>query len=112
MSPDGPPPREWRSRIRTPLARLLGVKAHAVIFRHRDDPGGPGRVVGIEIPEVPARLIAEALELARAMKARIFIVADTAAQAEAMAAHIGITCGQHERVPYERATAGEFRPVS
>jgi hypothetical protein len=41
----------WRTALDTPLARLLGIEAHTVIFRHRDDPGGPGRVVGIEIPE-------------------------------------------------------------
>ena len=57
-------------------------------------------------------LIAEALQLARAMKARIVIVADTAAQAEALATHIAITCGQHQRVPYKRAAAGAFGPLS
>jgi hypothetical protein len=103
---------KWRTALDTPLARLLGIKAHAVVFRHRDDPGGAGRVVGIEIPETPEPLITEALQVARAIKARIVIVADSAAQAEAMATHIAITCGQHERVPYERAEAGEFGPLS
>jgi hypothetical protein len=60
----------------------------------------------------PDRLVAEALELARAMKARIVIVADTKAQAEELAVHIALTCGQHERVPVERATAGQFGPLS
>ena len=56
----------WRTRLDTPLARRLGIKAHGAVFRHRDDPGGAGRVVGIEIPETPDQLIAEALQLARA----------------------------------------------
>ena len=102
----------WRTHVDTPLARRLGIRAHMVIFAHRDDPGGRGNFVSIEIPETPEPLIAEALQLARAIKARIFIVADTKVQAEAMATHIAITCGQHERVPYERAEAGEFGPVS
>jgi hypothetical protein len=104
--------RKWRTRLDTPLARRLGIEAHTAVFRHRDDPGGPGKVVSIEIPEVPEPLIAEALQVARAMKARIVIVADSAAQAEAMATHIAITCSQHRRVAYERAEAGEFGPLS
>jgi hypothetical protein len=102
----------WTTAIDTPLARRLGIKAHAAIFRHRDDPGGAGSVVGVQIPETPEPLIAEALQLARATKARISIIADTAAQAEAMATHIAITCGQHQRVPYERAYARAFGPLS
>jgi hypothetical protein len=33
--------------------------------------GGPGHVVAIEIPETPEPLVAEALQIARVMKARI-----------------------------------------
>jgi len=60
----------------------------------------------------PEPLIAEALQLARAMKARIVIVADTEAQAEAMATRIAIASVQHQRVAVERAAAGEFGPLS
>src|SRR5262245_40648834 len=98
----------WRTLLDTRLTRRLGVDWHVVVFRHRDDDGDPyGNFVSIEIPETPEPLIAEALHNARVLKARILIVADTAAQAEAMATRIAITCGQHQRVPYERAVARE-----
>ena len=46
------------------------------------------------------------------MKARIVIVADTQAQAEAMAMRIALTCGQHQRVHFERVEAGALGPLS
>jgi hypothetical protein len=95
---------KWRTRLDTPLARRLGIEAHTAVFRHRDDPGGPRtRLVEqrlfYHLCHGRHPLIAEALQLARVMKARIVVVADSAAQAEAMATHIAITCGQHERTP-------------
>lgn len=103
---------KWYTRLDTPLARRLGIEAHTAVFRHRDDPGGAGCVVAVEIPETPDPLIVEALALARAMKARIIVVADSEAQVESMATRMAIACGQHLRVPYERAVAGAFGPLS
>lgn len=89
----------WRTRLDTPLARCLGVVAHTVVFRHRADRGGSRFTVGIQVPEATEQQIREGLELARATKARICVVSDTAHQAETMATRIAITCAQHQRVP-------------
>lgn len=102
----------WRTLADTAFSRALGLKIHVVTFEHRDDPGGPWRCVAVQVPECDEPLIAEALQLARSMRARIVIVADTAEQAEAMATRIAITCAQHQRLPYERASAGAFGPLS
>src|SRR5262245_31038687 len=103
----------WRTRLDTPLARRFGGRWHIAMFRHRDDDGDPyGTFVSIEIPETPEPLITEALHVARVLKARIVVIADTKVQAEAMATRITITCSQHQRVPYERVEAGEFGPTN
>jgi hypothetical protein len=110
MTSDKP---RWRTRLDTPAARRYGGRGHMVVFRHRDDDGDPYRsFVSIEIPETPEPLITEALQVARAIKGRIIVVSDTRDQAEAMATRITITCGQHQRVPYERAVARAFGPVN
>ena len=102
----------WRTRVDPAYSRRRGVdEVHVAIFEHRDDPGGWGNVVGIQIPETPEPLIGEALRLANARRTRIFVLADTAGQAEAMATRIGLCCAHHRRVPYERAAAGGFGPA-
>ena len=98
----------WRTRTDTPLARVLGVEAYTAVFEHRDDRGGAGNVVAIQIPETPSREVAKALQLTRSMRARIVILADSEEQVEATAAFVSLTCAQHQRVPIERAAAEEF----
>lgn len=84
--------RHWRTLVDTPVSRALGIKVHSAVFRHRDDTGGAGNVVALQIPEATEAEIGEALHVARASKAT----------------HIAITCAEFQRVPYERAMAGEF----
>lgn len=103
---------KWRTRVDTPLARCLGVVAHMVVFRHRDDPGGSGCAVALMVPERTEQQIREGLEVARLRRARILVLGDTARQVEAMATRIALCCAQHQRVSYERARSGQFGPLS
>lgn len=103
----------WRTRLPRGYARRFGCidPLHVAVFEHRDDLGGASRCVAVQLPETPAPLIAEALILANACKARILAVADTAEQIEAIVNRIALTCAHHRRVPYERAAAGRFGPL-
>lgn len=85
---------------------------HVAVFRHRDDPGGPGNVVAVQVPETPRALFNEALRNARRFRARILIVADTPEQVSRAVGRVEHRCPHHRRVPYERAAAGEFGPLS
>ena len=104
--------KRWRTRLDPAHSRLYGCdELHVAAFEHRDDPGGTGCCVGLQVPEANDQQINIALRVATARRARVLVIADTAAQVEALAARIALCCAQHRRVPQERAAAGQFGPV-
>ena len=89
--------------------RPYGVtEAHAVLFQHREDRGGVAHTVTVMIPEAESNL-ETALAQARALKARVLLVCDTAAQAEAMRNRSRQLLPDHREVAIDRAEAGAWR---
>ena len=88
--------------------RPYGVaEAHAVLFQHRSDRGGMAHAVTVMIPEAESNL-ETALAQARALKARVLLVCDTAAQAEAVRGRSCPLLPDHREVAIERAEAGAW----
>ncbi len=85
--------------------RPYGVdEAHAVFFQHRTDRGG---MVSIMIPEADQD-IDVALDGARQLKARVMIVCDTSAQAQAIRRRAAGLLPEHCEVALDRAAAGAW----
>ncbi len=80
-------------------------EAHVVFFQHRTDRGGMANVVSIMIPEADQD-IDVALDGARQLKARVLIVCDTSAQAQAIRRRTAGLLPDHREVALERAAAG------
>ncbi len=88
--------------------RPYGVaEAHAVLFQHRNDRGGMAHTVAVMIPEAESNLEA-AMAQARALQARVLLVCDTAAQAEAMRDRSRQLLPDHHEVAIDRAKAGAW----
>ena len=83
------------------------VEAHAVLFQHREDRGGVAHTVAVMIPEAESN-IETALAQARALQARVLLVCDTAAQAEAMRSRSRQLLPDHHEVALDRAEAGAW----
>ena len=105
--------RNWHTILPADYTAKFGCpELHVAAFEHQDDPGGPWRCVAVQLPEASRQVINEALHVARRLKARILIVADTADQVARAVARIERRCPHHRRVSYERAQAGAFgRPM-
>ncbi len=89
--------------------RPYGVaELHAVLFQHREDRGGMAHTVTVMIPEAESNLEA-ALVQARALKARVLLVCDTATQAKAVRDRSRQLLPDHREVALERAEAGAWR---
>ncbi len=89
--------------------RPYGVaEVHAVLFQHRNDRGGTAHTVAVMIPEAESN-IEIALAQARALQARVLLVCDTAAQAEAMRSRSQQLLPDHHEVALERAESGAWR---
>ena len=84
------------------------AEAHAVLFQHRSDRGGMAHTVAVMIPEAKHNLEI-ALSQARALQARVLLVCDTAAQAEAMRNRSRQLLPHHREVAIDRAEAGAWR---
>ena len=88
--------------------RPYGVaEAHAVLFQHREDRGGMAHTVAVMIPEAESN-IEIALAQACALQARVPLVCDTAAQAEAMRNRSRHLLPHHREVALDRAKAGAW----
>lgn len=87
------------------------VEAHAVLFQPRADHGGPANVVSILIPEAEPSMELAALDQARHMQARVVILCDTAAQAQAARIRVKALLPDHREVAIDRAQAGAWRPM-
>ena len=88
--------------------RPYGVaEVHAVLFQHRNDRGGTANAVAVMIPEAEPN-IEIALAQARALQARVLLVCDTAAQAEAMRDRGRQLLPDHHEVAIDRAKAGAW----
>ncbi len=88
--------------------RPYGVaEVHAVLFQHRSDRGGMAHAVTVLIPEAESKL-ETALAQARTLKARVLLVCDTAAQAEAMRSRSRQLLPDHHEVALDRAEAGAW----
>lgn len=88
--------------------RPYGVaEAHAVLFQHREDRGGVAHTVTVMIPEAESNL-ETALARACALKARVLLVCDTAAQAKAARDRSCPLLPDHREVAVERAQAGAW----
>ena len=99
----------WRTHIDPKDAETFGVReAHTVFFRPNADKGGLRASVAIMIPETPRGLIKKALRHATQAQARVVFIADTPAQAEAIAAQAARMLPKHRRIPYEMAAAGQW----
>jgi hypothetical protein len=102
----------WRTHIDQKHLAPFGVaEAHTVFFRPHADQGGTRRSVVIMIPETPPGLIKKALRHATKHQARVAFIADTRAQAEAIAAHAARLLPKHRRISYELAAAGQWGAV-
>ncbi len=88
--------------------RPYGVaEVHAVLFQHREDRGGGAHTVSVMIPEAESNL-ETALAQARALKARVLLACDTAAQAKAVRDRSCPLLPDHCQVAVERALAGKW----
>ncbi len=88
--------------------RPYGVaEAHAVLFQHRNDRGGTANTVAVMIPEAESNLEA-AMAQARELQARVLLVCDTAAQAEAMRDRSRQLLPDHREVAIDRAEVGAW----
>lgn len=88
--------------------RPYGVaEVHAVLFQHHEDRGGVSHTVAVLIPEAESNL-ETALAQARVLKARVLLVCDTAAQAEAVRGRSCPLLPDHREVAIERAEAGAW----
>ena len=88
--------------------RPYGVaEAHAVLFQPRNDRGGVANTVAVMIPEAEASIEA-ALAQARVLQARVLLVCDTAAQAEAMRNRSRDLLPEHREVAIDRAEVGAW----
>ena len=88
--------------------RPYGVaEAHAVLFQHRKDRGGVAHTVAVMIPEAESNMEI-ALAQARVLEARVLLVCDTAAQAEAMRDRSRDLLPEHREVAIDRAKAGAW----
>ena len=88
--------------------RPYGVaEAHAVLFQHHEDRGGVAHTVAVMIPEAETN-IETALAQARALKARVLLLCDTAAQAEAVRDRSRQLLPDHSEVAIDRAKAGAW----
>ncbi len=89
--------------------RPYGVaEVHAVLFQHRNDRGGTAHTVAVMIPEAESNIEA-AMTQARALQARVLLVCDTAAQAEALRLRSRQLLPDHHEVALDRAEAGAWR---
>jgi len=84
------------------------AEAHAVLFQHREDRGGMADTIAVMIPEAESNLEA-AMAQARALQARVLLVCDTAAQAEAVRNRSRQLLPDHREVALDRAEAGAWR---
>ena len=84
------------------------ARFHAVFLQPANDPSGPCCVVAIELPKATDVLPA-ALAKARAASARVQILCDSAAQADAAAALAAQALPGHRRVSIRRAASGGWR---
>ncbi len=99
----------WRTQIEPQHAAIFGVaEAHVAFFRAHSDRGGVRETVAILIPETPHELIAAAMQHATRTAARVVFVADTAEQADAIAADAARLLPKHSRLAYELASSGEW----
>ena len=88
--------------------RPYGVaEAHGVLFQHREDRGGMADTITVMLPEAESNL-ETALAQARALKARVLLVCDTAAQAEAVRGRSCPLLPDHREVAIDRAKAGAW----
>ncbi len=83
------------------------AEAHAVLFQHREDRGGMADTIAVMIPEAESNLEA-AMAQARALQARVLLVCDTAAQAEAVRNRSRQLLPDHREVALDRAEAGAW----
>lgn len=83
------------------------AEVHAVLFQHQSDRGGMAHTVTVMIPEAKHNL-EMALAQARALQARVLLVCDTAAQAEAMRNRSQKLLPHHHEVAINRAEAGSW----
>ena len=84
------------------------AEAHAVLFQHREDRGGMADTIAVMIPEAESNLEA-AMAQARELQARVLLVCDTAAQAEAVRNRSRQLLPDHREVALDRAEAGAWR---
>jgi hypothetical protein len=80
-------------------------KLRAVVLQHKRDSGGGCHVVALQVPEVSRRKIKASLAWARANRARVVFVCDTADQAQQMLEQAARLLPDHRRVALERAAA-------
>ena len=83
------------------------AEAHAVLFQHREDRGGMADTIAVMIPEAESNLEA-AMAQARELQARVLLVCDTAAQAEAVRNRSRQLLPDHREVALDRAEAGAW----
>ena len=83
------------------------AEAHAVLFQHREDRGGMADTIAVMIPEAESKLEA-AMAQARELQARVLLVCDTAAQAEAVRNRSRQLLPDHREVALGRAEAGAW----
>ena len=83
------------------------AEAHAVLFQHREDRGGVADTIAVMIPEAASNL-ETSLALARALRARVVFICDTATQAEAVRDRSCPLLPDHREVAVGRAEAGAW----
>jgi hypothetical protein len=83
------------------------AELHGVIFQHKSDRGGPAATVAVQIPEGEQHLNT-ALSQAQALRARVFFLCDTAAQAKRVRRRAKRRLPDHRVVALERAAAGAW----
>jgi hypothetical protein len=96
-------------RLAVDYTRRFGVEElHAVHLQHRDDRAGVSDAVVISVPEASRQEIKRALALARANKARVSIICDTADQAQRAYRVAARMLPDHAYVAMARAGAGAW----
>jgi hypothetical protein len=99
---------QWRTEVPPHLIAPYGVsEMHAVFFQPLDDTGGKRDGISIELPYGQSAFL-DAMATATRLGARVALLCDSHAEAEAAAAHAAPLLPHHRRVAYERAVAGAW----
>jgi hypothetical protein len=99
---------QWRTEVPPHLIARFGLdQLHIVIFQPLDDTGGKRDGISIELPYGQSAFV-DAMATATRTSARVALLCDSHAEAEAAAAHAAPLLPHHRRVAYERAAAGAW----